>query len=275
MVVIDFHVHIDEGENSNANGVPVQMGREEILKNMDDAGIDISVLLVMAFKGEMKKTREKNEWLADVCRQDDRLVGFGSVHPNDGKPALEEMDHCINDLGLKGFKLHPNTQGFDCSDPSFLGVLKRVAELDVPVIIDTYSPWDHAQPAKLFKTYWATPDTKACLAHVGMWQYMDFGVYGFLRQRTILELNAYFDLSASIPLYYKTPFQEQFFWITQQIGPDHLLFGSDFPLFHPKKGSEFPLLTPKYALNATKDFGYQEDWIPKIIGENAAKLLKI
>ena len=275
MVIIDFHVHIDESEDANANGVPVQMGREDILKNMDDAGIDISVLLVMAFKGEMKKTREKNEWLSDICRQDDRLVGFGSVHPNDGKPALEEMDRCINDLGLKGFKLHPNTQVFDCSDPDLLSVLKRVAELDVPVIIDTYSPWDHAQPAKLFKTYWSTPETKVCLAHVGMWQYMDFGVYGFLRQRTILELNAYFDLSASVPLYYKTPFQEQFLWITQQIGPDHLLFGSDFPLFHPKKGSEFPLLTPKYALKTTKDFGYPEDWIPRIIGENARKLLKI
>lgn len=274
-MIIDFHVHIDESENANANGIPVKMGRTEILANMDEAGIDISVLLVMAQKDDLAKMREQNDWLAEICRKNRRFVGFGSVHPNDGSPALEEMDRCIKKLGLKGFKLHPNTQSFDCGDPALIEVLKRAVELDMPVIIDTYNPWDHAQPAKLFKSIFSTPETKLCLAHVGMWQYMDFGVYGFAKQRTAINLNVYFDLSATIPLFYQTPFQEQFCWITQQIGPDNLLFGSDFPLFFPKTGSEYPLMSPKFALEATKNFGYPEDWIPKIIGGNAAKFLHL
>ena len=275
MYTIDFHVHIDESESANANGIPVKMGRDEIRAGMEEAGIDVSVLLVMAKKGEPAKTRAQNDWLSSICVEDGHFVGFGSVHPGDGSAALEEMDRCVKGLGLKGFKLHPNTQDFDCGDPAVVEVLKRAAELDVPVIMDSYSPFDDAQPSKLLNAILSSPETKLCLAHVGMWRFMDFGVYGFLKQRTAIDLNVYFDVSASCTLFYHTPFQEQFCWITRQIGADNLLFGSDFPQFFPKVGSEYPLCPPKYALEAVKDFGYPEDWIPKIVGESAAKLLHL
>ena len=168
IVIIDFHVDIDESETADANGIPVKMGRAEILANMGEAVIDISVLLIMAKKDNMAKTRAQNEW-----------------------------------------------------------------------------------------------------------RFMDFGVYGFLKQRTAIDLNVYFDLSAICTLFYQTPFQEQFCWITQQIGPDNLPFGSDFPQFFPKTNSDYPLCPPKFALEAVRNFGYPEDWIPKIIGENAAKLLDL
>ena len=275
MLTIDFHVHINESESANVNGIPVKMGRAEILANMEEAGIDISVLLVMARKGDLAKTRAQNTWLSNICRDDPHFVGFGSVHPEDGSAALEEMNRCVEELGLKGFKLHPNTQEFDCGDPALIEVLKRAAELDVPVIIDSYSPWDDTQPSKLAKAIWSSPETKVCLAHVGMWRFMDFGAYGFIKQRTAIDLNVYFDLSGSCTLFYQTPFQEQFCWITKQIGPDNLLFGSDFPQFFSKTGSEYPLCPPKFVLEAVRNFGYPKDWIPKIVGENAAKLLHL
>jgi predicted TIM-barrel fold metal-dependent hydrolase len=275
MVVIDFHVHIDESADASANGIPVKMGRREILSNMDEGEIDISVLLVMARKGDFEKTQEQNTWLSDICLNEARFIGFGSVHPDDGDNALKEMDRCVDDLELKGFKLHPNTQGFDCDSQGLAEVLRRVGELGVPVIIDSYSPFDDTQPSKLLNTIMSVPDAKVCLAHVGMWRYMDFGVYGFVRQRTAIEMDVYFDISASCPLFYKTPFQDQFRWITEQIGPDRLLWGSDFPLFHPRTGADFPLITPKQALEIVKDFGYSKEWIPRIIGENARSLLEI
>ena len=275
MRTIDFHVHIDESESASVNGIPVKMGRAEILAGMEEAGIDISVLLVMAKKGDLAKTRTQNDWLSNICLEDLRFVGFGSIHPGDGSAALEEMDRCVRELGLKGFKLHPNTQDFDCGDPTFIAVLERAAQLDVPVIVDSYAPFDDLQPSKLAKAILSSPETKICLAHVGMWRFMDFGAYGFVRQRTAIDLNVYFDLSASCTLFYQTPFQEQFCWITRQIGPDNLLFGSDFPQFFPKTGSDYPLCPPKFALEAIKHFGYPEDWIPKMVGENAARLLHL
>jgi predicted TIM-barrel fold metal-dependent hydrolase len=274
LVVVDFHVHIDESESARVNGVPVKMGRAEILEGMEEAGIDISVLLVMASRG-IVKTREQNEWLSGICHDNPRFVGFGSVHPNDGEEALEEMGRCIEELGLKGFKLHPLTQAFDCGDQDFVGVLKKAAELDVPVIVDSYSPFDDQQSSKLLKAIMSTPETKICLAHVGMFRYMDFGIIGYMKQIGAIDPNVYFDLSASCLVYHKTPFQDQFRWITEQLGPDRLLFGSDFPLLLPKAGSRDPICTPKLALEAVRNFGYPPDWLPRIIGENAANLLDI
>lgn len=275
MLTIDFHVHIDESENANWAGIPIKMGRDQILAGMEEAGIDISVLLVMAKKGDLAETRAQNNWLSNICREDSHFEGFGSVHPGDGVEALEEMNRCVKELGLKGFKLHPDVQAFDCGDPALIAVLKRAAELDVPVIIDSYSTVDDAQPSKLARTIMSSPETKICLAHVGMWRFMDFGIYGLIKQRTAIDLNVYFDLSASITLFYRTPFQEQFCWVTKQMGPDNLLFGSDFPRFFPKTGSNYPLCPPKFALEAVQNFGYPEDWIQRIVGENAAKLLHL
>ncbi len=274
MVIIDFHVHIDESEKANANGIPVKKGRAEILKQMDEAGIDISVLLVTARRGNMAETKAQNKWLSNICKENRRFVGFGSVHPADGKAALQEMNRCVNKLGLRGFKFHPDSQEFDCGDRALVKILEQAAKLDVPVLMDSYSALDDTQPSKLFKAIWETPETTICLAHAGMFRFMDFAIYGLIKQQTTINLNVYFDLSCSLTLFYGSPLQDQFCWVTKQIGPDNLLFGSDFPSIA-RMGSEHSSRTMKFALETVRNYGYPKKWIPKIIGENAAKLLRI
>ena len=39
MVIVDFHVHINESKSANINGIPVKMDRKEILKAMEKAGV--------------------------------------------------------------------------------------------------------------------------------------------------------------------------------------------------------------------------------------------
>ena len=145
MSTIDFHVHIFEDEIMEVNGIQTRTGKNEILAGMEEDGIDISVLLVMAPKGGLSKTQARNDWLSRICQEESRFVGFGSVHPEDGEAALEEMKRCVSKLDFKGFKLHPNTQQFDCGNPGFVAILKQAAVLDVPVIVDSYSPFDDAR----------------------------------------------------------------------------------------------------------------------------------
>jgi predicted TIM-barrel fold metal-dependent hydrolase len=274
MVIIDFHTHIDESENANTNGIPVKMGRTEILRYMEEAGIDYSVLLVMAKKKGIQATRMQNEWLSEICKENKSFIGFGSVHPDEEKEALIEMERCVNDLGLKGLKLHPNTQQFDCGHPYLIEIMNKAAELDIPIILDSYSPFDDNQPSKIFKMVLSSSETKLCLAHVGWWKYMDFAIYGDFQSRSAIKLNVYFDLTAILPILINTPFQDQFLWICEQLGRDNLLFGSDYPFFI--KGQDGPeLCTPKQSLDICRNFGFQDEWIPYIIGENARKLLKL
>jgi len=274
--VIDFHMHIEQEENVNVNGIDVVINEQRIRNDMDEAGVDMAVLLVMARANDMDRTRGLNEWLAGVCDKEPRFFGFGSVHPYDGDKAIEEMDRCINDLGLSGFKLHPNTQKFDCGDSRVKDVIGHAGELGVPVIIDSYSPTDNTQSGKIVEAALQYPKTALCLAHVGGYSFMDFAVFGFLTQCSGVEHNVYFDLTAAYVWFYQTPFQEQFLWMTKQIGKDRLLFGTDFPLMGPRDESGVHRrYTSRDCIEILRDFGYPDDWLPAILGGNAARLLNI
>ena len=70
----------------------------------------------------------------------DRVILYGYVNPLDGKKALEQMEHQVNDLGAKAFKLYPidphgSTNGWLCSDPKYAyPVFEKAAELGIKVI---------------------------------------------------------------------------------------------------------------------------------------------
>ncbi len=73
-----------------------------------------------------------------------RLIGFARVDPTDGKTkspdtAVNELNRAVNNLGLRGLKLHPLAQLFldDIQDDITKRVVKRAGELRVPVIFDT------------------------------------------------------------------------------------------------------------------------------------------
>lgn len=263
MVVIDFHVHAQKLETFLTDK-PEFVEKEVILKSMDEAGIDYSVLIVMAKKGELDETRRMNDELATICRDENRFIGFGSVNPLDGEVVLEEMDRCVGDLQLKGFKFHPAAQDFDVGESMVTNIFKKAAELDVPVLIDSCDARDATQNTKLFNIALACPETKICFAHVGMHRFMDYFIYGFMIGTSLFKMDVYFDLTSTCSIFKGSPFQEQFRWITELLGSDRLLFGSDFP------GNN-----QKQSLEDVRGFGYPDDWLPKISGDNAGKLLKL
>ena len=263
MVVIDFHVHAQKIETV-LTGKSEFVDKEIVLKSMDEAGIDYSVLIVIAKKGELDETRKMNDRLSAICQEENRFIGFGSVNPLDGEVVLEEMDRCAKDLKLKGFKFHPFAQNFDVGEPRVIDIFKKAAALDVPVLIDSCDARDATQNTKFFNIALACPETKICFAHVGMHRFMDYFIFGFLKGVPIYKMDVYFDLTSSCSIFKGSPFQEQFRWITEILGPDRLLFGSDFP------GN-----SQKNSIEDIRGFGYSDDWLPKILGDNAAKLLKL
>ena len=66
-----------------------------------------------------------NEVIADYVKQHpDKLEGWASVDPTQ-PDHLEQLDHCVNDLGLKGLKLGPVYQHFDPQDRTYWPLFKR------------------------------------------------------------------------------------------------------------------------------------------------------
>lgn len=264
MAVIDFHVHIQK-TGIHEGGKPEFFDKEILLDSMNKAGIDYSVLIVVARQGDMVFTKNLNDQLAALCDKEKRFFGFGSVNPYDGvRAVLDEMERCVKDLGLKGFKFHPFEQGFDVSQSHVVSIFRKAGELDVPVLIDSYDPSDATQSTKFLHLAVSCPDTKICFAHTGLFRFMDFAVFGFIKADKTYKTDVYFDLSSAISVFFNSPFQDQFRFVTQNLGSDRLLFGSNYPVYSQRK-----------TLEHVKGFGYPKDWVPKILGENAAKLLKL
>ena len=65
-----------------------------------------------------------------------RFVPFGRVVPSQ-QGYTEEMDRAVSTLGVRGFKLHPKSDGYSMSDQCVADALQHAASLDVPVIFHT------------------------------------------------------------------------------------------------------------------------------------------
>lgn len=106
---------------------------EKTLQFMDDSGIDVAVLTTNALD-TLEEFKEWNTLCAGlVNRYPDRLVGFASVPPLAGKPALEELERAIKGLGLKGVHMWTQTEGKPIDSRELWHFYEKVAELDVPI----------------------------------------------------------------------------------------------------------------------------------------------
>src|SRR5256885_11975834 len=68
----------------------------------------VAVLLAWDAETATGRPRVPNDLVAQACREfPSTFVGFGSVDPLKGDPAVAELDR-FPELGLKGVKLHPS-----------------------------------------------------------------------------------------------------------------------------------------------------------------------
>ena len=239
-------------------------GAEELIRNMDDEGIDKSVVFGFPWYTEDYFKRNNDYVLEVVERYKGRLIGFGTACPV-AHGADEEVERCLRS-GLSGIgelALYTETSG--------LGILKAlgpIAEMaqrfDVPILLHANESVGHSYPGKTsltlkeiydFLQYF--PDNRIILAHWGG------GLFFYhLMKREVKRVlqNTWFDTAASPYLY-----DPQIYSIaTRIVGPEKILFGSDFPLLKP--GRYFK------EMNAA---GLSPDAIKKICGENAASLLNL
>ena len=73
----------------------------------------------------------------------DRIIGFASVTPFSDTTKIprtdpaEELRHAIEEMGLRGLKIHPLIQGFAINDPGLVPLMTVAAELNIPVLFHT------------------------------------------------------------------------------------------------------------------------------------------
>lgn len=205
------------------DGAPVQLfpSVDELLRDMDAAGIERAVLLGWYWE-KPSTCAAQNRFYAQCMRaHPDRIAACAAVHPDD----LGEMTRAAN-AGFCGVgELSPHSQGFAGDDARVGEMLRLAGELKLPVNLHVTDPASRrydgwvSTPLEDF-TRWARefPRTRFVLAHWG-------GGLAFDSASRALA-NVWFDTAASPLLYDATAWTRAL----AAVGPERLLFGSDYPL---------------------------------------------
>lgn len=263
-MLIDFHTHAFppqiaaralEKLSHDAGGLrPQTDGTLESLKEqMDIDRVDLSV--VHAIATNPKQMRKVNDYAFEMDR-DERIVAFGSVHP-DAPDTLEELER-IKAAGLKGVKLHPEFQGFYADDEKLKPIYRKISELGLITLFHAgedygYAPPYHAMPEHLLRALkWF--DTPVVAAHWG-----GIGCGTEVLDKLCGE-NLFFDLSYGYGAMAKPTAQA----ILDRHGPEKLLFGSDMPWHR-----------PEWELRLLNSLDMSEGDRERILWKNAMELLKL
>ena len=106
---------------------------ESHLHFMDHAGIDVSVLSTNMC-ANLTEARAWNNFCGKFVREyPERFAGFAVTRPLEGKPAFEEMERAIKELGLKGVHIQTRIEGRHLDSNELWPFYEKVAELDVPI----------------------------------------------------------------------------------------------------------------------------------------------
>ncbi|MBQ7658544.1 MAG: amidohydrolase family protein [Butyrivibrio sp.] len=310
-MVIDIHTHtfpdkIAAGAigalSRGAHIIPHTDGTiGELLGSMDDADIDVSVVVPVATSpAQVVKVNDSsirnNEKYFDSNEGTDvrRVLSFGCIHPefSDYRAELRR----IAEHGIKGIKLHPVYQKCNIDDVKFLRIIDCAAENGIIVIthagIDIGFPGVvHCSP-QMCRNVWdeiegsghrlVLPGTdslaerkpeygfKFILAHMGGWTNWDEVPYHLADTGVYLDTS--FSSESIEPLddgYWddkdtRMMDADQYMEIIRAFGPERILFGSDSPWTDQKRSREF---IEKLPLSG--------DELRLILGGNAERILDI
>lgn len=104
-----------------------------------------------------------NNFIAEQCRQHPEFIGFMAMHQDYPEPE-KEIERAIG-LGLKGMKLHPDTQHVNMDDPRLMNVYEMI-EGRLPIVIHTGDyRYDYSHPRRLMNVLKTFPDLVVDAAH--------------------------------------------------------------------------------------------------------------
>lgn len=231
-MIIDFHTHAFPDSLAEraiprlakqGNVLPFSDGTVEgLLAKSKEDGVDICVVHSIATKKE-QETNVNN--FAISLLENKKIIPFGSVYPG-SETALFEIER-LHNAGICGIKLHPEYQNFYIDDECVYEIYEKCASLSMIVELHAggdvaFAPPVHATPARIEKITSMFPDTTFVFAHMGGYDMWDEFSRTVRRHENMYIDTSMTDTVAKLDV--ATALK-----IIENVGPDHVLFGSDMP----------------------------------------------
>jgi len=165
--------------------------------------------------------RHINEFILSQTAIHPEFTGFGTVHA--AMENLEEEVEFIISAGLKGIKMHPDTQLFDIDDPRLFPMYERMRGV-IPVMLHMGDPrYDYSRPEKLRHVMDLFPGLEVIAAHFGGYSMPD------IAYDNLYDTDCVMDISSSFMFMTR----EKAVKLIRTYGTERLVYGSDFPLWNP------------------------------------------
>jgi aminocarboxymuconate-semialdehyde decarboxylase len=292
---------VGNGRRTTLPTPKVRYTPEERLKDMDAQGTDVQVLSIHTpfFGYHLDATqgralaRDVNAEIAGMTREwPTRFAGLATLPVQDVKSAIDELEHAVTRLGLKGAELDTNVNGEQWDEPKFLPFFKAAEAMGAVLFF-------HPQPQNNFLAQRiprhglsnslgvilddaivtavlicggvleACPDLRVCIAHGGGPACYAMGRLdrGWERlpadRRTPQKPSAY-----QRRLYYDTVTgsEEALRFLLDSVGAERVVLGSDWPFVPWKPG-------PGGWVQSLKSLTQEEK--EKILWRNLESLLKL
>jgi uncharacterized protein len=245
--------------------VPQKHTADQMIAALDGAGIQKALALSNAYQcgsdflglnpEEVAMVRFENDFAArEAAKYPERLVPFLSIHPLKDY-AVRELERCVNDLGMRGLKLHFTNSNVDLHNPDHLiriqNLLAHAAKINLPVLIHflSRSPSFGGGDVEILleQVIAGLPNLKVQIAHLGCGakvqttiEVFEAFIRGFEKNPALNKERMFIDIAAVIIDSTKPPLEaltrEQELQITDQIrrwGVEHTLWATDWPFYEP------------------------------------------
>jgi hypothetical protein len=236
---------------------------EDLLKEMDESGVDRLILSSFYYKGEPVMT---NEEVAEIAKQyPDRFVPAGTVDVMK-KPmqVIADVERLVNELGmccvrLEQYMYGDGMTGLPPNDKHYWPVYMKCSELGVAVALQVghtgpLLPSECGRPIYLDEVALAFPDLTLIGCHLGQPWHEEMMTLAWKHP------NVYVETSARGPRQWPSSFVDY----TKSWGQDKVIWATDYPL-----------LSFDRTLTELENLGLSEDIYRKVVRDNLLRALKL
>lgn len=212
-MIVDGHVHIGKSTR-----LQIDADGAMLVRIADELGFErICCTDLTALFYDM---HEGNRLLyEEMKRFPDRILGYATLHSTRfGQEALDELDRCRHDYGMRGLKIY-STPEMSIAEPATVPILEKCVELGFPVLA-------HATPHECEYLLGYVPECRLIMAHAAA-QPFSKGDWNRAIMAAQRFENLYLDTASSTV---DTGFVEA---CVAALGARKIIFGTDTPLLDP------------------------------------------
>ncbi|MBI4029204.1 MAG: amidohydrolase [Candidatus Blackburnbacteria bacterium] len=233
-MIIDSHAHIA------LSGSPRIATPDDLIKSMDEAGIDYSLLLANQRKGTRISTNEAVE----IAKKYPRIKAIGHVEFGAPiAPQIENLKRYLNAGQIHGVKFYLGYEDYSATDKQLFPLYEFCQKEGKPIIFHTgalligeHGMLKNSHPLNVDDVAYHFPNLKIVIAHMGNPWIIDTAAILLKNPNVYTDLSGYFTEWVPIDPGEAADFKNSVGQIKSYVGDyKKCIFGTDWPLYSQKE----------------------------------------